>query len=256
MRLPMNVFLFIGLISGAIAGGLIEYVLGFILPKKPKYTHFIAIGIAIIVFTSISIWPNISGENPGKEAQQISIVDDELKFALRVHTVQIIGDYFDINGKGTFSFHTNMIPTNGNWFYGTYPYPGMYYEKESAQILRMDDFNISLPGIKSDTIVYLIFLTFAEDRNNMDADRTMSMTDSARIALMEAASSGEKIPDQNFSDYFAKKLSGDDAIAWAETSIAGEIMVALSPENNWMIGETVVVKSNDGNMLVNFTIEK
>ena len=167
MRLPMNVFLFIGLISGAIAGGLIEYVLGFILPKKPKYTHFIAIGIAIIVFTSISIWPNISGENPGKEAQQISIVDDELKFALRVHTVQIIGDYFDINGKGTFSFHTNMIPTNGNWFYGTYPYPGMYYEKESAQILRMDDFNISLPGIKSDTIVYLIFLTFAEDRNSL-----------------------------------------------------------------------------------------
>ena len=46
---------FWALVSGAIAGGLIEYILGQLLPEKPRYKHLFAVGVAILVFGLISI---------------------------------------------------------------------------------------------------------------------------------------------------------------------------------------------------------
>jgi len=44
------------LIAGAIAGGLVEYLLGLRMPEKPGVRHMVAIGVFILIFASISIW--------------------------------------------------------------------------------------------------------------------------------------------------------------------------------------------------------
>lgn len=54
---------FIGVIAGAIAGGLIEYLLGLLLPKKPKLKHLSAITTAIIIFVLITTWSS-SNQQP------------------------------------------------------------------------------------------------------------------------------------------------------------------------------------------------
>lgn len=54
--------LIVGLVAGAVAGGLVEYLLGFLVPEKPKVRHLVAILAFILIFSAISIWssPNDS----------------------------------------------------------------------------------------------------------------------------------------------------------------------------------------------------
>ncbi len=62
----MNIFVIglIVLIIGATVGGLIEYLLGLVLPEKPQREHIIAITITIIALACFVVWvSSISSEN-------------------------------------------------------------------------------------------------------------------------------------------------------------------------------------------------
>jgi hypothetical protein len=48
--------LIIGVLAGAIAGGLVEYLLGLWLPEKPTIRHIAAILVFALILISISIW--------------------------------------------------------------------------------------------------------------------------------------------------------------------------------------------------------
>ena len=62
----MNIF-FIGLIVlvvGAVVGGLIEYLLGLVLPEKPQEKNIIAVIITIIALAGFVVWISAKGEEP------------------------------------------------------------------------------------------------------------------------------------------------------------------------------------------------
>ena len=52
----------IATIAGAIAGGLVEFLLGLILPEKPTWRHILAIFVAVLVFASIAVWTSPEGK--------------------------------------------------------------------------------------------------------------------------------------------------------------------------------------------------
>jgi hypothetical protein len=69
----MTLVLLFGLIAGAITGGLIEYLLGLMLPERPRIKHIIAILAAIAVFGIVAVW---TSQNQGAALREDGELDD------------------------------------------------------------------------------------------------------------------------------------------------------------------------------------
>ena len=179
-------------------------------------------------------------------------IPDRDRIYLQVNSIQIFGDNFDDNGVGTFSTHM-LIHDGVGWGYATFPYPGSYYEKKAGEPIRLNERPIEIV-IEDDSVAYIVFLVINEDRNNMDEERIINLMSGARAVIFETISAGEEVPETNLASFFSVKLSDELSSEWAEVRLAGELVLKLSPENNWMKDRTLTGKSADENMLMNISI--
>ncbi|WP_420629736.1 hypothetical protein [Candidatus Leptofilum sp.] len=177
---------------------------------------------------------------------------------IRIDWVEIGENIGDLVGQGELTLELLVIRENGDS--RVLEAPGLReYKIDGNNRIFLEGFSLTVNDVAPDEKILVYLIAFENDELSFFAGRGASLAlegaaEALEHAIEKGLIAGKAITNTTLLGIILNTVTGGALEWWQQAEIIGGYGVLLEPENNWQANLTIEGESDDGNLLLQYSI--